>query len=549
MQRHYTILLFALLSCVTAVSQTVKVDSLLSVFDNNPSIVTANSIFDILNQEEITEEPVQLTAKTPRDTMRLQVWYWVAEYYLAHQNYERGTFYGKKALPLFKASKNSVGEGDCLSLLAICYHRLGEFDDAIVYARQCNELDMKAGDPDNISSSLNLLAAIFTSSRQYEEAEKCILKALDYSRRAHNPQRLAILTGMACEIYYNMGRYEEALDYGKKALVMEQQLGRKDKIAIRQSQMAEALMGLERNDEALELLEEAIPELRASGNRHSLGIACNQMGRIMLQDDKEEEAVKYFNEALQIFIEQKDIFNESRSRKGLYQALRNSDPALAMQHNDRYNQLRDSIFDTNTGMLLSEYAAQYGNIDLQDKNDKLQKDRRLILITVASVLVLLGLTTWLFVRRKLRHQRKHIASLMNDIQNLTQRYNELQTQSGSHEPDPDHLAGQKTDDRQFLIGVIKAIHTEMPNGQVSVDDIANRLNLSTSSFRRRIQQLTGETPKAYINAVQMQKAAELLATTQLSVNAIAHECGFTEMSNFTRAFKRIYGVVPTQYVK
>jgi AraC-like DNA-binding protein len=84
---------------------------------------------------------------------------------------------------------------------------------------------------------------------------------------------------------------------------------------------------------------------------------------------------------------------------------------------------------------------------------------------------------------------------------------------------------------------------------MSVEEIAQLTGMTTNAFRQRLQQLTGETPKAYITAILMQKAVNLLTTTNMSVNDVARACGYTEQSNFSRTFKRIYGVTPSQYVK
>ena len=292
------------------------------------------------------------------------------------QQYEEAQ---KLALEALAQCKDSSDVTDCASLLALINVRQGHFEQAAQYAKRCNTIDLQSGDPDNISSSFNTLAGIYMSMRQPQEAEKYIMKAIDYAQKADNPQRQAVLHGMASEVYHKLQQEERSLDYATKAYEMEQQLGRKDKMAIRQAQRAAALISLKRSAEAKKALGEAIPGLRESGNIHSLGIACNQMGLLMHQEQNDSAATRYFNEALKIFTQQHDLFNEAQSRKGLYEALRKTDPDQAMQHNDRYLALRDSIYDKNTGELLSKYAAEYGNVELQAENQEMQKTTAYIL--------------------------------------------------------------------------------------------------------------------------------------------------------------------------
>lgn len=442
------------------------------------------------------------------------------------------------------ASSDDVTRGDLLNLLSMINVRQGHFEDAAKYAKQCNELDLKSGDPDMISSSYNTLTGIYMSMRQPKEAEKYILKALDYAKKADNPQRKAVLLGMASEVYHKMNREEQSLDYATKSYQLEQQLGRCDKMAVRQAQRAASLISLERYAEAEEALGEAIPGLRESGNRHSLGIACNQMGQLMHQQQNDSAAVRYFNEALTIFLDQQDLYNESQSRKGLYEALRTTDPALAMQHNDRYLELRDSIYDSETGELLSKYAAEYGNYELQTENLEMQRAHRLYIIIGVAVLtlILLGwLLHYLSMRSRNRRQQQVNAQLQESLDKLTEEKRRLNHQEEKVMSD---------ESREFQLKIIDIVNQQMETGNVSVDALASELCLSTTQLRSRISELTGETPQNYVLGIRMQKARHLMiAHPSLTMGEIALRCAYEEKASFSRAFKRYFGMSPTEYVQ
>lgn len=104
------------------------------------------------------------------------------------------------------------------------------------------------------------------------------------------------------------------------------------------------------------------------------------------------------------------------------------------------------------------------------------------------------------------------------------------------------------DDRQFLLCVIEAVNEVLPSGNFSVVRIASELCMSVSTFRRRLQNATGETPKAYISAIQMEKAANLLTENpEMPIQKVSDQCGFSEKSSFAHAFRRVYGCSPKQY--
>ena len=465
------------------------------------------------------------------------------------QQYEEAQ---KVALEGLSQCKDTTDIADFANLLAVIYVRKGEFGEAVKYAKQCNAIDMKSGDADAISSSLNTLAGIYMSMRQPEEAEKYILKAIGYAQKADNPQRLAVLHGMASEVYHHLKQEERSLDYATKAYEMEKKLGREDKMAIRQAERAAALIDLKRYDEARQALTEAIPGLRKSGNLHSLGIACNQMGNMMHKQENDSAAARYFNEALAIFIQQHDLFNEATSRKGLYQALRNSDPALAMQHNDRYNELRDSLYDEKTGELLSKYAAEYGVDELQAENDEMQKSHRRWLTIGAILLVALliaGVALYQWMRRR---EQKHAEQLIRKIQELSAALEAGEAEKPATTEDvqeePETEPEEETEDHLFLMRVVKAVNDGLPTGHYGVDDIASELNMGTQTFRRRLMKVTGDSPKTFISAIQMERAAKLLTMSpDMPVSQVAMRCGYEETTSFTRAFRKAYGVPPSQY--
>ncbi len=83
--------------------------------------------------------------------------------------------------------------------------------------------------------------------------------------------------------------------------------------------------------------------------------------------------------------------------------------------------------------------------------------------------------------------------------------------------------------------------------QVNVDVLAQKTNLSVSSFKREFKKLYNDSPANYIKTKRLEKAAELLLISDERITEIAFECGFNDLANFTKSFGDQYRVSPTNY--
>ena len=116
----------------------------------------------------------------------------------------------------------------------------------------------------------------------------------------------------------------------------------------------------------------------------------------------------------------------------------------------------------------------------------------------------------------------------------------------SAEEKPEEVSSNE--DRLFLMRVIEVVNEGMENHQIGVDQIASALNMTAQTFRRRLYSAAGETPKAFVSAIQMEKAGRMLKVQpDMPILDVAYKCGFEEASSFTHTFKRIYGLTPSQY--
>ncbi|GAB3642630.1 AraC family transcriptional regulator [Spirosoma arcticum] len=84
---------------------------------------------------------------------------------------------------------------------------------------------------------------------------------------------------------------------------------------------------------------------------------------------------------------------------------------------------------------------------------------------------------------------------------------------------------------------------------ITLDNIAQSANLSTSFFCRKFKQDTGYAPIEYFNHLRIQRACQLLHFSDLRVNEVAAQLGIDDPFYFSRLFRKQMGVSPAEYRK
>ncbi|MDD6058718.1 MAG: response regulator [Clostridiales bacterium] len=82
---------------------------------------------------------------------------------------------------------------------------------------------------------------------------------------------------------------------------------------------------------------------------------------------------------------------------------------------------------------------------------------------------------------------------------------------------------------------------------ITLDDVSRQVNVSPYYFSKLFKDETGENFIDYLTSMRMEKAKELLMTTDKSMKEICSQVGYQDPNYFSRAFKKNVGVTPTEY--
>lgn len=99
----------------------------------------------------------------------------------------------------------------------------------------------------------------------------------------------------------------------------------------------------------------------------------------------------------------------------------------------------------------------------------------------------------------------------------------------------------------WLQKAIAQVEANISDDSYTVEQLSNDLCMSRMTFYRKIQSLTGQTPTEFVRTIRLRRAAELLREGRLTVSEIGYMTGFSSVSYFSRCFRSLYGVPPTQF--
>jgi AraC-like DNA-binding protein len=104
-------------------------------------------------------------------------------------------------------------------------------------------------------------------------------------------------------------------------------------------------------------------------------------------------------------------------------------------------------------------------------------------------------------------------------------------------------------DMQFLQCAINVVEKHLSDQEFDVQSFSQTMGVSRAQLFRKFKALTSETPVKFIQTIRLQRAAQLLAESHLSITQICFEVGFNYPSYFAELFHSQYGVSPKEYRK
>jgi DNA-binding response OmpR family regulator len=113
--------------------------------------------------------------------------------------------------------------------------------------------------------------------------------------------------------------------------------------------------------------------------------------------------------------------------------------------------------------------------------------------------------------------------------------------------EPGTISVTSTDER-FLQKLIKIVEENIDNPDLDVEFMIQNIAMSRSQLHRKIKALTNESVTGFIRIIRIKRAAQLFEQKFGNVSDVMYAVGFNNLSYFTKCFKEVYNMTPTDFM-
>ncbi|MEL7340304.1 MAG: response regulator, partial [Bacteroidota bacterium] len=103
-------------------------------------------------------------------------------------------------------------------------------------------------------------------------------------------------------------------------------------------------------------------------------------------------------------------------------------------------------------------------------------------------------------------------------------------------------------DRAFMESFVEIIDEQIDNTDFDIDTLCKMMGMSRTKLYNRVKEATGKSVGEFIRSKRLKKAAQILASENVTVSQAMYRVGIQSQSYFTKSFKKEFGKTPMQFV-
>ena len=461
--------------------------------------------------------------------------------------------YAERALKLSEKNQYNKGIATANYRIGHCYWAFGDVELAIEKGLEAANLAEREGLSAVLGESYQILTRAYMDQREAVKAASYNRKAEEVAKRILNWDLLSRVYNLTGVLQFMKSNPDSALIFYTKALtIMTEHPSPKLHLPQVTSNIGECYFKQD-PDKAFEYFYKALRIAEESKNRSTEAGTSSIVGNALIKVGKYKEAEKYLQNSLRL------------SRKlGLRRVIRHAYAGLtdlkvhegkaeeALAYMKSYYDVRDSLLNVTKTRKIVEMEARH---ELQSKEQAirlLEQEQRIqkiwVSIIIAGLVFVAAFAFVLYYQQRYRHKKNQeilnlqIESLTSENKVLTDKYKSalmIEVEDSAIE----------SIDQKLLKKTIELVETNLSDRLFGVEQLARELGMSRTNMHRKLKEITGFPPSELIRNIRLRKAAVLLINKADSVSQISLTVGFEDHSYFTKAFKKHFGVTPSEYLQ
>ncbi|MBN8692363.1 MAG: tetratricopeptide repeat protein [Bacteroidetes bacterium] len=322
-----------------------------------------------------------ILAKYDSDSLRInKLFRWA--FTLSKNNPEKAIELSQRGIELSKNQKNSL-KASCLKSLALAYYYKGDYPTALKINVEALAESEKYKDKDESAIILNHIGMIYDDMSQFAKSIDYYKQSITLMQETKNQHGVASLLNNIGLSYYNMGQSDSALSYFEKAYSENSKIKNREAIAMILTNMAGIYFDENDFETCLKYDTKALEIRKELNDQFQIASSLNNIGYDYVKLKQYEKGISYHQQAMALgrSINAKEII------KSAYDGLTNAylglkDYKQAYEFSEKYNLIKDSIFNEKSSAQINELSVRYETEKKESENKLLQKENELSLKTI-----------------------------------------------------------------------------------------------------------------------------------------------------------------------
>ncbi|MCE2996399.1 MAG: tetratricopeptide repeat-containing sensor histidine kinase [Flammeovirgaceae bacterium] len=328
-------------------------------------------------------------------------YYVLSKAHWAKGNYQLSTKYAFKSLKFYENSSQIYHWGECLSALGRTFADQKDYALAHEYIHKGLSLAIKNNHEMLLAEVLREQSFLLLEEKKYDSSLQCINRAISIYNKYNDSVNISVLSSRKARLLFELGQLKESKEYIHQALLMDSLVK----------------------------------------NRRGLGITLYQAGLIEWKLGNTEQALAYLKRSLRTSEELNNIQNIIHIRSTLADLYHTKNlNSQVIEELKKVSVLKDSLYSLEKNVKIQEMQAVYELEEkdhiirlLEDENlieKKTAQNQKILLLSVTTIMVLLGLLSYLFWRMR-GNQLTLNKALAIKNQEIELQNEEIQSQSDS----------------------------------------------------------------------------------------------------------------------